>query len=537
MPGTNPSLRGVFRTDLPGRAAYAEGAGIYRIIPEAIAIPADTWDVIHLLKWAAYEGRALVPRGAGSAMGGGNVGPGVVVDLTRLSDVELTVDPATLSARSGAAHSWGALHTAAGAHGLRLPPDPSSGGWATLGGMVSTNAAGARSVRYGSVRPWVRALEVATVDGEVVRLERGKPAPGTCQAVKRFLREAAPAIEESRHLIESRFPSTRKNSSGYALNEYLRTGDLVDLVIGAEGTLGIIVAIEWRLDRVPRAAGALRASLGSLDQLQPAVEALLAHRPSAVEVIDRTFLDLLARESGSEFGGAESILLVEFEGQDAFDLRDRLEQAAVAVRPHALAVETALDDADAQRLWAVRHAASPILARLPESRRSLQIVEDGCVPIARLGDYIRAVREASARHDIEAVLFGHAGDGHLHCNLLPDVTRNGWEERATAVLDDVTAAVVQLGGTVSGEHGDGRLRAPLLARTYGPELLGLFTLVKRAFDPAGVLNPGIKLGDAPSLSNLKVGRHAAELPPRIAAGLRAIEREGAYATPRLQLLD
>jgi FAD/FMN-containing dehydrogenase len=529
-----PRISGTFRTDDAARAAYAEGAGIYRIVPQAVAIPAGISEVVRLVRWARQERLALIPRGAGSAMGGGNVGDGVILDLTSLAERPLEVRPDRLAARTGASVTWGELHRAAGDHGLRLPPDPSSGKWATLGGMVSTNAAGARSVRFGSVRPWVTAIELVTADAERIRLQRGKPAPSSAAVVQRFATDAEPAIRSKADAVRAAFPHTRKNSSGYALDAWLRTGDLLDLVIGAEGTLGIVTAVEWRLDRVPRASAALRIALTSLDQLPDAVSAVLDVEPSAVELIDRTFLDLLEEESAP---GIEAVLLVELEAEDEHTLGEQVRQAERAVRPHAAQVETALDPADVRRLWALRHAASPILARLPESRRSLQVIEDGCVPLASLGAYIRAVRAAAARQGIGIVLFGHAGDGHLHCNLLPDTTADGWEARTSALLDEVSDAVAGLSGTLSGEHGDGRLRAPLVERMFGQEVTELFRRVKHAFDPDGIFNPGIKLGSAPSVARLKVGREAAPIPARIAAGLRAIEREGGYAIPRLRLLD
>lgn len=534
-----PNIRGTWRTDLGARAAYAEGAGIYRIVPAAIARPRDTADLVQLIRWAGAEQMPLVPRGAGSAMGGGNVGDGVVVDLTGLAGRELEVDANRRIAAAGSATTYSQLNETATSHGLRLPPDPSSGKWATLGGMLSTNAAGARSVRYGSVRPWVHAAEFVTADAQVVRLQRGKAAPVGAAALERFAADAAPAITAAADLVRSRFPATRKNSCGYALDAWLASGDLLDLLIGAEGTLGIVTTAEWRLDRQPRTSSALRISLPSLELLGAAVQALLVHGPSAVELLDRTFLDLIASHGASTDAvrGAEAVLLVELEGDDAAALAALTRDVERSMKPFALKVEAALAEADVQRLWAIRHAASPILARLPEQRRSLQVIEDGCVPIARLGEYVRAVRRAAAARGIDIVLFGHAGDGHLHCNLLPEVARLGWEAEVASLLDEVTAVVAALGGTPSGEHGDGRLRAPLLERIYGAEIVALFHRVKTAFDPHGILNPGIKLGGAPSIARLKVGAGAVPLPPEIAAGLRTIEREGGYARPRLELLD
>ena len=536
---SSPAIRGTYRTDLRARAAYSEGAGIYRIVPAAIARPAGTSDIVQLMRWAAASGASLVPRGAGSAMGGGNVGDGVVVDLTALRHGPITIDQERRRARAGAAVTWMELNRTAGACELRLPPDPSSGRWATLGGMLSTNAAGARSVRYGSVRPWVHAAELVTADGQVTRLERGRPAPADVSAFERFAATAAPAILAARATVQARFPATRKNSSGYALDAWLASGDLIDLLIGAEGTLGIVTAIEWRLDRHPRASSAIRLSLASLDVLAEVVQALLPFSPSAIELLDRTFLDLVSGHGASARAtkGIEAVLLVELEAEDAAELAATTAAVADAVRPLSLKVETALADADVRRLWGIRHAASPILASLPETRRSLQVIEDGCVPTARLGEYVRDVRAAAARRGLDIVLFGHAGDGHVHCNLLPELARDGWETEVAALLDEVTDIIVRLGGTPSGEHGDGRLRAPLVERVFGAEIVALFRLVKDAFDPRGTLNPGIKLGEAPPITRLKAGAGATHLPPDIAARLRAVEREGGYGVPRLELLD
>ena len=534
-----PDLRGVYRTDARARAAYAEGAGIYRILPQAIARPADLADLKTLVSWAAEHRVALVPRGAGSAMGGGNVGEGVVVDLTGMAQRRLEVDPPARRAVTSAAVILAELTAAAAPFGLRLPPDPSSGRWATLGGMASTNAAGARSVCYGSVRQWVEALTLVTADGESVRLGRGRA--GRAQALDRFEREASPQIRAAAGLIADRFPRTRKNSSGYALDAYLASGDILDLVIGAEGTLGIVTEIEWRLDPVPASRAGLRVHLASLDHLGDAVGALSQSQPSALELLDRSFLDLLGRDTLAHVGLApetEAVLLVELERSDPEMLRRDLSRASGSVVGWATRIDTAPSPVEAEQLWAIRHAASPILAGLPENRRSLQVIEDGCVPVERMGEYIVAVRQAAARYDLPVVMFGHAGDGHLHVNLLPELAREGWESAVAGLFQEVTAAVIRLGGTLSGEHGDGRLRAGALADVYGPEVMELFRLVKAAFDPLGIFNPGIILPSGePPISRLKVGRNAVPIPPDVQRFLREIELTGGYGRCRLELAD
>ena len=524
------------------RSAYAEGAGIYRILPAGVALPASVEELQVLVRWAAETGTALTARGAGSGIPGNAVGAGVIVDLRERMPRRLEVDGANRTAITSANITQLELNTAAAPHGLRLPPDPSSSRWATLGGMVSTNAAGARTVRYGPARRWVDALEIVTADGDVVWLERGTTAGAAPPAVERFRRDVAPTIRAAAETITARFPRTRKNTAGYALDAWLASGDDLDLFIGAEGTLGLITTIRWRLDPIPAARAGLRISLARLDQLEEAVRTLVALDPSAIELLDRTFLDLVRGEAGAgreAMGvpeGTEAVLLVEFERDDDAQVRGVVGDAVRAVKAIATDIATALTPEEEQRLWALRHAASPILASLPPERRSLQVVEDGCVPLPHLGEYAAVIRAAAQRWRITAVIFGHAGDGHLHVNLLPELAELDWPARVRGLYTEVSAAVIRLGGTVSGEHGDGRLRAPLLAAQYGPEIMALFALVKTAFDPDGIFNPGVKLprGSSPFRS-LKVGLEVTPIPEDIALALREIERSGGYARSRVEI--
>jgi FAD/FMN-containing dehydrogenase len=533
-----PAFRGIFRTDARARAAYSEGAGIYRIVPRAVALPSDVADLKLLTSWAREHRVPLVARGAGSAMGGGNIGEGVVVDLAGFSH-PLHIDPPSRTATTGAAVTLAQLNAAAATYGLRLPPDPSSGAWATLGGMVSTNAAGARSVRFGSVRRWVQGLTLITADAEEVALRRGVNQPGSSAgALGRFGKDVAPRLRAAAPLVSSRFPHVRKNSSGYALDAYLSSGDVLDLVIGAEGTLGIVTEIEWRLDPVPDCRAGMRVQLPSLNHLHSAVEAINQHEPSALELLDRSFLDLVGpsyRVAAGVGPGVEALLMVEFERDQQDALRQALALAENAVMAWAVSVDVAYSG-DADRLWAIRHAASPILAGLPEDRRSLQVIEDACVPVERMGEYIASVRRMAAERELPVVLFGHAGDGHIHVNLLPELARPEWQDRVAALLEDVTQLVKRLGGTPSGEHGDGRLRANALEQIYGPQIVELFREIKLAFDPSGIFNPGVILPSGePAISRLKVGSGAAAIPEDIQRGLRQIELEGGYARDRLEL--
>ena len=514
-------------TDLRTRSAYSEGAGIYRILPDAVAIPRDIDEVVQLVRDAERRSVPLIPRGAGSGMPGGNVGRGTIVDCSQ-GFRTLEVEPGRRIARAGAGVTWAEVNDAARPLGLRLPPDPSSGAFATSGGMVATNAAGPRTVRYGSVRRWVEAIELVGAGGEVRTVRQGGGAgPWHLNP-------------DTRRLVEQRFPRTGKNSSGYALDAFAASGDELDLFIGAEGTLGIVTAVEWRLDPIPPAAAGAALAMDSPDALGVAASYLVSLDPSAVELLDRTLLDFV--EAGGGGGavpaGTDCLLLVEFERETPEAARGVVGDAVRGLKDLTLQAETAVDRAGLERLWAIRKLASPVLARLPETRRSLQVVEDGCVPLVSLAEYLAGLRAAAARHEIPVAVFGHAGDGHVHVNALPDLSRPGWREALHALYADVLNLLQDLGGTTSGEHGDGRLRAGVLHRIFGPQLVTHFRALQAAYDPRSVFNPGVIIpaADWAPLADLKVGPDAAVIPDDIAARLRDIERSGGWATPKPDLI-
>jgi FAD/FMN-containing dehydrogenase len=398
--------------------------------------------------------------------------------------------------------------------------------------MLATNASGPHSLGSGSVRDWVTALELVTATGDTVSFRRGAPPPSH-PVVERFLTKVRPALLAARPLLEARFPKTRKNSSGYAFDRWLETDDLIDLIVGSEGTLGIITRAEWRLEAIPAQSAGIRVALTDASALDELVPRLLELHPSALEYLDATFLEF----AGIREGGEAGLLMVEFEGNDGARLKTRLDGAREILRPAAKGIRSAYGALALDALWDVRHAASPMLARLGDTRRSLQVIEDACVPVASSSGYIEAVRAAGQRHGVQVVIFGHAGEGNLHVNLLPDVTVPGWEARVGALFEEVSGAVFELGGTLSGEHGDGRLRAGMLSRLYGSDLMILFTRLKQAFDPDGILNPGviIPLASAQPLEDLKVGSTATQLPGGIESQLREIERTAGYGQFRLEL--
>ncbi len=498
-------------------------------------MPRGVEELQELVRWAAATGTRLVPRGAGSGMAGGSVGHDVVVDLSQ-GFHSVAPDWPRRRLWAGASVTWTELTAAARPFGLRLPPDPSSGAFATSGGMVATNAAGPRSVRCGSVRSWVEAIEIIGADGAARRVERGVGSP---KGVPAGPGERFTLSPEGRRLVEARFPKTRKNSAGYALNHFADSGDELDLLVGSEGTLAFVTAVEWRLEPVPVDVAGAALGFGDLRHRADAVPYLVALNPSAVELLDRTLLDVV-RDAGAPPGlpeGLEGLLLIEFERETQAAARGVVADAVRGLRAGTVYVATAVDRVSLEELWAVRRLASPALARLPESRRSLQVVEDGCVPLERLADYVAGIRAAAAGRGIPVAIFGHAGDGHVHVNALPDLTVSGWRGALAALYADAAELLLRLGGTPSGEHGVGRLRAGLLERFYGREVIALFRELKQAYDPHCTLNPGVIIpsADWAPLADLKVGPEATPIPDDIAARLREVERTAGWATPKLDL--
>jgi len=530
-------FRGVFRDDLAARAVYAEAAGIGRVMPRAVAVPGSADDVVALVRWAREANVVLVPRGSGSSMPGGAIGRGIIVDFSRLDGIGAP-DAATRRIVVGPGAIRNRVDARAQSVGLRFPVDPSSGAFCSIGGMVSTNAAGARTLRFGSTRAWVRSLDCVFSDGSRAMIARGEVAPSVA-AVDRFRTDVAPAIRAARASIGT--PQLRKNSSGYALAEFAGSGEIVDLIVGSEGTLCLIVGVELDLAELPGATASLLASYASLDAAVIGAGEAQRGAASACELLDRTFLDVAARASPLPIPpNTEAVLLIELEASDANGAATSARRLATALeRDGATAVTIGLGHDEEERLWALRHAASPILSRLDPALKSMQFVEDGVVPPARLADYIRGVRSALAAHDTPGVIFGHAGDAHVHVNPLVDVRRAGWRDRVEGILSDVVDLTATLGGSLSGEHGDGALRAPLLDRTTSATSLELARRVKHAFDPDDLLNPGVKvaLPDQRAIGDIKYDPTLPPLPPASARVLERVERERAYGEFRLAMLE
>lgn len=526
------------RTDPVTRARYSQGGGIQRLLPAAVARPENHAELAQAIAWAGEQGLSITPRGAGSAMDGGSLGRGLVLDLTAFDrGAELAVDPVGQVVRASPGVTLDDVSRAAAAHRLRLGPDPSSSPWATVAGAISTNAAGPRTYGLGAMDQWVVEVELMTTDGPLTLRRSARPDPDH-PVVRRFERDAVPVLEANRVAVASRWPRTRKNTAGYALDRWWWSEHLLDLVIGSEGTLGVITGATLRLEPIPAHTAALRIALADRHSLPAAIGALEKVSPTAIELLDRSFIRLVQHRltgdaSSLPWHRVDALLLVELDGATHSGLDERVAEARQALAGMAIDQRVGRDTDEIEALWSIRHAASPILAAIRDGRRSLQVIEDGCVPVGRLGEYLDAVERACADARIDAVMFGHAGDGHVHVNLLPDVNGSDWLPRVRSVFDEVSSALIRLGGTPAGEHGAGRLRAGILEARLGAEAIACFGAIKRAFDPDGIFNPGVILPDGSDpFAELKVGAEAPGIPEGIATELWEIEQERRWGVSR-----
>ncbi len=490
------------------RTLYSTAACIYQILPLGAVVPRHEGDALAVLDYARRHGIPVTARGAGSGLAGQTLGRGIILDFskhfTRITDVDreagtVRVQPGVLQAQ---------LNRALRRHGMQYAPDPSSGAFCTLGGMLANNAGGSHTIRHGATRDNTVSLRVALADGSVIET---RPVPrhalagsdgGERDPLLRLAGGLASIVDRNRGLIESRTPKTRRNSSGYALAE--AAGDAIDLarlLVGSEGTLGLILDATLRIVPLPRARATALVLFDDLEKSGAAVVEILRSRPSAVELLDRTFVDVIREANPSAAASlpadTEAILIVEVEGDEALDVDARMAGIAERLTGRerlATEVRRSVRPEDASRIWAIRKAASPILSRREGRLRNTRFIEDAAVRPEQMAEFVARLRRLLSKYELPAAIFGHAGDCNLHCNPLMNPKDPRDLDTMEAVAEEFVDMVISMGGSLSGEHGDGRLRTPYLRRAYGP-LADLYGDVKRLFDPQGILNPGIKVHD------------------------------------------
>lgn len=483
--------RGSILRGVEAAARASSVSGPFEASPSAYVVPDDEASLGLVLAWAWSSGIPVIPRGAGTGMPGGNLGAGLVVEVgASFGGVEV-IDQESRRLRVGAGEIASEVDRAAHELGGFLPFLPSSAPWCRVGGMIANNAAGARSFRYGSISGWVDALEGFYPWGERFRVAVGETPPNRFSQLRSALMAK---LEVSAGGVPSGWPSVRKNSSGYALDRFLPEGEPTELLVGSEGTLAVITHAELRFAPLPAERGWAVVPLDSAQALEELALESAELGATACEFLGRRFLELVGPELESPLRtlakGAFALALVEVSGSDP-EVRAGLEGIS-RFRPVRSPGFVTRDSEVGRRVWAIRHAASPIIAReAARGRISTQFIEDCVVPPRRLAAYLDGLDRILRSLDLDAVVFGHAGDANVHVNPLIDVTRNDWQQPVRRALDEVTQLVGTLGGTLSGEHGDGRLRAPMLDRIWSTPLAEGFREAKQAFDPRQLLNPGV----------------------------------------------
>ena len=407
-------------------------------------------------------------------------------------------------------------------HGLRFAPDISTASRATVGGMMANNSSGARSVFYGKTIDHVLEQEVMLADGSVTRfaplspeqLEERCAGPGLeseCyRTVRRLSRELAGEIDR-------RFPKVLRRVGGYNLDEFVdphKPFNLAKLMVGSEGTLGVMLEAKLNLVPLPAHKSVLAIQFATLLEALGATPVILRHKPSAVEVMDKFILDYTRqsaqlqalRESFIE-GQPGALLCVEFYGDRADDLPPRMQAVERDLREQGLGYRFhyALDLPGQARIWSLREAALGLSMAMKDDNKSLSFVEDTAVAPERLRDYIDRFMQLIERHDTRAGVYAHASVGCLHVRPVVNMKTEAGVRKFEALANDVADLVLEFGGALSGEHGDGYVRSPFMEKMFGPVLYDAFRTVKRTFDPHGIFNPG-KIVDAPPVTtNLRYG--------------------------------
>ena len=515
-------IAGEVRFDGVSRALYSTDASVYQIRPLGVVVARNRDDIIATVRLCHEFRCPLTMRGGGTSQAGQAVGSGMILDTSKYVNRLLEVDVDRRTARVEPGIVLDELNAQLKRHNLRFAPDISTASRATLGGMMANNSAGARSVLYGITLHHVLEQHVVFADGTVGHLRDLSPEQldaacaedsihgRGCQAVRRLASECASEIDK-------RYPKLLRRVAGYNLNEFARTDqpfNLSRLMVGSEGTLGVVLEATVKLVPLPKAKAVMAIEFAELLQALEAAPLILRHSPSAVEVMDKFILDytkqnaeLQSRRQSFIAGDPGALLCVEFYADRAEDLPSRLEALERDLRAHDLGYRYfhALDLAAQARIWSVREAGLGLSMAMKDDNKSLSFVEDTAVEPERLRDYIDRFLQIVRTHGTSAGVYAHASVGCLHVrpvvNLKTEAGVKTFESLATAISD----LVLEFGGALSGEHGDGYVRSPFMRKMFGPVLYDAFREIKRTFDPHGILNPG-KIVDAPPLvSNLRYG--------------------------------
>jgi FAD/FMN-containing dehydrogenase/Fe-S oxidoreductase len=496
-------LRGELHFDDKSRGLYSTDASIFQVQPAGVVVPRDEEDLAALVRYAAEYQVPLVPRGAGTGLAGESLGSGLVVDMAQHFRATLDIGDDFVRVQPGVVFHQ--LNSRLAQVGRRFAPDPTSGVQCTVGGMLATNASGARTLKHGYTRDHVRHARVILDNGEAVAvgLEPRTREPARPESrLAQLTEQTAQLIERNADLLETCRPKTPFNRCGYLLHDVLQLDhvDMARFLVGSEGTLAFFT--EATLRTIPLPAGRAIALVG-FDAIESAIvasETALAFGPAACELIDRRLVSL-ARDKGGELRAllpseTEAVLLLEFEEDSAAAAaaraRDLLEH--LSRREHKCSwTSCATDLEEIDRLWRLRESILPGLYGLRGGSTPIAFAEDVAVPRDQLARFLHEVQELLKRHQVVASFLVHAGTGQVHTRPFLDLQRPEEAARLFQVGEAVHQLALELGGTVSTQHGVGLARTPWVERQYGA-LYDVFRKIKALFDPKQILNPGKIVG-------------------------------------------
>ncbi|MFH1884059.1 MAG: FAD-linked oxidase C-terminal domain-containing protein [Planctomycetota bacterium] len=490
-------VRGDVFADILHRAAYSTDASIYRIIPACVIAPHDSGDVASVVKYAGAKDIPIVARGAGTGLAGESLCSGIVFDMTRYMNKIIDVRDGGKTVVCEPGVVLDDLNKCLAEFGRKIGPDPSSANRAVVGGCVANNSTGAHSLEYGFIADYVESIEAVLTDGSVVEFKNDfDPEQAPDDRVAWIARECLSVLSDKEAVINKAQPKSRRNRSGYNIAGICHNGriDLARLLAGSEGTLAIFTKITLRTVEIPAAKGLLQLEFDCLEKMAQAVPIIVDNGASACELMDKNLIDM-AFEALPEYrdvlpAGAAAVLLVEHTGQTQEQVREKIEKTDSAVGATASGRSIFLEPKAQERLWKSRKDAGPLVHRKRGNKHPTEFIEDTSVENTRLLEYISGLQEIGKRYDIEMCFYGHAGDGLLHVRPYLDLSDPAEVEKMRAIANDVFSLAWSLGGSISGEHAEGLIRAAFVRGQYGDEYYELLCKIKNIFDPDGLMNPG-----------------------------------------------
>ena len=512
-------IEGEVRFDPVSRALYSTDASVYLIEPLGVVIPRNREDILRSLKICRRHRCPITLRGGGTSQCGQSIGPGLQIDISKFYNRVLEVNAAEKWVRVEPGIVLDELNAQLAPLGLRFAPDISTASRATIGGMIANNAAGARSVWWGRTIDHVQEVVVALSDSSVVHfrdIPRSEvPAGDTLEAA--CYRTVLGLASEHADEIGLRYPKILRHVGGYNLDEFTdpaKPVNLARIMVGSEGTLGIVLEAKLRLVPLPKAKAVMVIMFGGLLESLAATPAILEHKPSAVEVMDKSILDYTRQNATLDSirntyieGDPASTLCVELYGDRKEDLLPRLKalEEDLRSRKFGYAYRTETDPASQAKIWSLRENSLGLSMAMKGDAKSVSFVEDTAVAPEKLRDYIGRFLEIIHRHGTTAGIYAHASVGCLHVRPVINLKTEEGIRKFESVAQEVADLVLEFGGSLSAEHGDGLTRSPFNKQMFGSVLYEAFRQVKRTFDPGGILNPG-KIVDAPPItSNLRFG--------------------------------